>query len=328
MPLENEFAKENIMRIAARNEQLERIIRQALKNAARDINQFKLRNPKNFEGRFTYTRNRGLEKSLNSLMHDLNTKIHTGIQTGITDHWNLANIKNKKLEEIFLKGTGIIAEFGDLNLQALDNFLNRTENGLNLSKRVWRITDGIKDDLETYIGSGIVSGKSAVSRAKDIEQYISGGGVKYQGRLIKAGNRKFEAIRLAANETNLAYRASDYERRQQLPFVTGITVHLSDQHPQDDICNEMYGDYPKGFIFTGWHVSCVCYTTSKLISKEEFKRYLKTGELKPNTQIQSIPTSATKFLQEKGDRIKKLKSRPYWVTDNFSNKLKLKSSVA
>lgn len=36
--------------------------------------------------------------------------------------------------------------------------------------------------------------------------------------------------RRAATETNIAYRTADHERWQQLDFIVGIEVHLSNNH--------------------------------------------------------------------------------------------------
>ena len=36
-----------------------------------------------------------------------------------------------------------------------------------------------------------------------------------------------------------------------------------------DICDELKGDYPKDFKFTGWHPHCRCYATPLLKTPEE-----------------------------------------------------------
>jgi hypothetical protein len=72
----------------------------------------------------------------------------------------------------------------------------------------------------------------------------------------------------------MAYRTSDYTRRQQLDFVVGIEVRLSNNHtingvPFTDICDDLKGKYPKTFKFTGWHPLCRCYAVSVLKTEEE-----------------------------------------------------------
>ena len=135
---------------------------------------------------------------------------------------------------------------------ALDTFLVRTAAGMNLSERVWNLTNGAKDQLELYLSSGISIGRSAAEIAGDIKQYLNEPNrlfrrVRQEGRLVlsKAARGYHpgagiyrssyrNALRLAKNEINMAYRMSDYVRRQELPFVTGIEVHLSASHPRLD----------------------------------------------------------------------------------------------
>jgi hypothetical protein len=59
-----------------------------------------------------------------------------------------------------------------------------------------------------------------------------------------------DARRLAATETNIAYRTADYTRWQDLDFVVGIEIKLSNNHTLNgiafrDICDELKGLYPK-----------------------------------------------------------------------------------
>ncbi|MDR0754714.1 MAG: hypothetical protein LBF04_04920, partial [Prevotellaceae bacterium] len=63
------------------------------------------------------------------------------------------------------------------------------------------------------------------------------------------------ARRLTATETNIAYRAADYERMQDFDFVVGIEINLSNNHtlngkPFTDMCDDLKGKYPKDFKFT------------------------------------------------------------------------------
>lgn len=64
------------------------------------------------------------------------------------------------------------------------------------------------------------------------------------------------AQRLARTETNIAYREADFTRWQQLDFVVGVEIKLSNNHPVWDICDDLKGVYPKGFKWVGWHPNC------------------------------------------------------------------------
>ena len=71
------------------------------------------------------------------------------------------------------------------------------------------------------------------------------------------------AQRLARTETNIAYRTAEYDRWQDMPFVVGIEIRLSNNHPEPDICDDLKGVYPKTFKWTGWHriaaaTKCLC----------------------------------------------------------------------
>ncbi len=78
------------------------------------------------------------------------------------------------------------------------------------------------------------------------------------------------ALRLTATETNMAYRTADHTRWQQLNFVTGIEIKLSNNHNCRgiakgqfyDICDELAGIYPKDFKFSLHPISCSVYISN------------------------------------------------------------------
>ena len=74
---------------------------------------------------------------------------------------------------------------------------------------------------------------------------------------------------------------------QQLDFILGIEVHLSNNHtclnakgepePFYDICDELQGRYPKDFKFTGWHP--LCYDDqSEVYTSGGWKRFAEVSE--------------------------------------------------
>lgn len=80
------------------------------------------------------------------------------------------------------------------------------------------------------------------------------------GRGVYRSSRK-NTLRLAATEINMAYRYADNVRWQSEPFIRGIRIRLSKNHtcngkPFYDICDELQGDYPKSFMWSGWHPRC------------------------------------------------------------------------
>ena len=116
----------------------------------------------------------------------------------------------------------------------------------------------------------------------------------------------------------------------KLPFVLGITVNLSPAHPTYDICDELQGDYPKNFRFKGWHPNCLCFTTTKLASKQDFINHLKGKSISKGKFVNKIPNRASKYLNENAESIKGLNSTPYFIKDNFKNSIDgfaLKSNI-
>ncbi len=142
------------------------------------------------------------------------------------------------------------------------------------------------------------------------------------------------ARRLAATETNIAYRTADHERWQQLDFIVGIEVHLSNNHtclgkdgkphPFYDICDELKGKYPKDFKFTGWHPHCRCIATTILKTEAEMdaddEAILRGDEPSdPDTSenaVTELPDNFRGWMEANQDRIDRAKSLPYFIRDS------------
>ena len=254
MGIEEQFENRNMLDIIRHNRKIEAVLNQASRNLAMRISILELKKPSKISQGSFYNINKGLEKKINVILDKLHKDIRTNIQEGIVSHWDMANLKNNKLVETWAEGIklskgSISTSFNQLNMVALDTFLARTAAGMNLSERVWNLTNGIKDQLELYLASGISTGRGAAEIAGDIKQYLNEPNrlfrrVRQEGKLVLSKAAKGyhpgagiyrssyrNALRLAKNEINMAYRMSDHLRRQQLPFVTGIEVHLSASHP-------------------------------------------------------------------------------------------------
>ena len=67
---------------------------------------------------------------------------------------------------------------------------------------------------------------------------------------------RMNSYRLMRTEINMAYHKANASRWANEPFVYGIRVWRSPQHPEEDICDELEGYYPKNFVFSGWHPNC------------------------------------------------------------------------
>ena len=107
----------------------------------------------------------------------------------------------------------------------------------------------------------------------------------------------------------------DYTRRQQLDFIMGFRVHLSKSHKVPDICDSMAGDYPKDFVYRGWHPQCYCFTTSILMSGAEYRKQEQTGQ-DPRRVVKQIPATAKDYLKNNAEIFERMQSKPYFMEDN------------
>lgn len=134
------------------------------------------------------------------------------------------------------------------------------------------------------------------------------------------------AQRLARTETNMAYRMADFERWQELDFVVGIEIKLSNNHPEYDICDELKGVYPKTFKWKGWHPNCRCYQVPVLAKQEEMDEMLDKildGENPATVECENeqkkLPSQFTEWMETNEQRIKDATEKgtlPYFLRDN------------
>lgn len=92
------------------------------------------------------------------------------------------------------------------------------------------------------------------------------------GRGVYRSSR-MNALRVARTEINAAYLRGHNARWANEPFVIGQWIHVSPQHPVEDICDELEGRYPKDFVFSNWHPQCMCTADPILISGDEKKQF-------------------------------------------------------
>ncbi len=324
--------------ILKRNREIERILEQAARDIGARLQLYKMRFPERISASGFYSMNKGLERQIDVVLEQAKESIQFVIEDGIADAWGMANADNSKMVKELIRGVSVPGDlkksFFQLNLPAMEAFMDRKEAGLKLSGRVWNMVAGAKDDLGVFLGSGIAQGKSAGEISRDVRKCLQepeklfrrvrnekgdlvwskAAKAYHPGQGVYRSSYK-NAMRLARTEVNASYRTADYIRRQQLPFVKGIEVRLSGSHDVPDICDEMAGEYPVGFEFTGWHPQCLCYTVSILPDKDEFRDYLETGEL--DGMVNRVPPKAMSYLKENKDAIQNWANPPDWV-NNFA----------
>lgn len=291
-----------------------------------------------------------LKKEMESLMQDLGASLQTNIEDGDQESWTLSNTKNDAMVDSIIGTKQLPAKtvkaWKHPHLEALGAFISRKEAGMNLSKRVWNLTQQFKSEMELALEMGMGEGKSAAALSRDIRKYLVEPNKLFRRVRDKSGALRLSkaaaayhpgqgvyrssyknALRMTATENNIAYRTADHNRWQALPFVIGIEIHISNNHPTEDICDLFDGKrFPKDFKFTGWHPWCRCYAVSVLASQEEMDAYttaLMNGEDVSNWkftgQVEKMPKEFNKWMKDNQDRIENATSMPYFIKDNFKD---------
>lgn len=293
-----------------------------------------------------------IRKRVEKLLQKLQDGLSSIILNGIKSEWTLANNKNSELaRQVFGDNVGKLSQaqyrrYFSTNDSAREAFEMRKVNGLNLSDRVWRYTDQFKAEIELGLDVGIRNGLSADDMSQELRQFLKypdklfrrvrdehgelqlskRAAAFHPGRGVYRSSYK-NARRLAATETNIAYMTADYERWQQLDFVVGIEIKLSNNHtlngvPFTDICDKLKGRYPKDFKFTGWHPLCRCQAVTILKTDEEIAedtRRILDGEPldgKSVNRVDDVPGDFKQWLKDNEERAKRSYSVPYFIKDN------------
>lgn len=135
------------------------------------------------------------------------------------------------------------------------------------------------------------------------------------------------AFRYARTTTNIAYRTADYNRYQELAFIIGIEIRLSNNPAHiSDICDELKGKYPKDFKWTGWHPNCMCYQVPILAKQADLDKMVDSildGEDPENVEvdnkIEDMPENFVEWLKSNKSRFEladKNSTLPYFLRDN------------
>lgn len=315
--------------------------------------------------------NMRIQKKVEALLRQLHSVVTTAIRKGITLEWEQANVECDKLvASCFGKKVLSSPEFSawnNRNTAAMNAFADRTEDGLNLSGRIWQSVQQLRDEMEIAMTVAIGEGDSAQSISRKVRQYLNDPDLMFRRFRFKKGEdeqgkpiygRKWKkrikdektgkyrwidydrsdyktgsgvykssaknAMRVARSETNIAYRRADNERWQQMDFVLGQRIQLSKNHPKKDICDKLAGDYPKDFVFDGWHVQCFCFATPILIDEDEMAKvteaFLKGEKYTPRgRQITEYPANFKKWVRDNKENILASRNRgtePYFIRNN------------
>lgn len=291
-----------------------------------------------------------LKKEMEALMQDLGSSLQANIEDGDQESWTLSNTKNDAMVDSIIGKKKLPAKtvkaWKHPHLDALNAFIARKEAGMNLSRRVWNLTQQFKSEMELALELGMGEGKSAAALSRDVRKYLVEPNKLFRRVRDKSGALRLSkaaaayhpgqgvyrssyknALRMTATENNIACRTADHNRWQALPFVIGIEIHISNNHPTEDICDLFDGKrFPKDFKFTGWHPWCRCYAVSVLASQEEMDAYttaIMNGEdashWKFTGQVEKMPKEFNKWMKDNQARIENATSMPYFIKDNFKD---------
>lgn len=228
------------------------------------------------------------------------------IYSGTSEEWKNSNevqdlLANKVLQTY---GATIGKEKYEIlyqpNNDALKAFQQRKDKGFTISDKLWNQSTLYKQELEEAISCAIQKGTSAIILSKQISKYLLDFPQLQKdykerfGKASRAMDCEYRSIRLVASEINMAYRQAENLRWQQMDFVVGYEIKLSNNHtcngkPFQDICDILAGKYPKDFQWTGWHPLCYSDDSEVLTNRgwKLFKDVLDDDlilSLNPNTR--------------------------------------------
>lgn len=310
---------------------------------------------------FTFADYPQANKRAAQILADMTRRVRQVVETGTTAEWARANARaDEYLFSILQRGKLTpqeLAQYADRNLEALKAFQTRTTDGLNLSDRVWRINRQFNGQMELAIDVALGDGRSAAELSRDVRGLLNQPDKLFRRVRDKYGNLQLSraaalyhpgrgvyrssamnAMRLARTEINMAYKTADWQRWQQLDFVVGIRISLSNnhtikdskgrEHPFVDICDELAGDYPKQFKFTGWHPQCRCLVTPILQTQDEMRKERrerlqaimngKQYDAQPSAKtIREMPQCFRDHIEAIAERSTRWSSQPYYIRDNF-----------
>lgn len=111
------------------------------------------------------------------LLRQLHSVATMAIQSGVKLEWAQANEECDKLvQSCFGKKALETPEFSawtQRNEAAMAAFIARSENGLNLSQRVWKSCRQLRDEMEVAITVAVGDGTSAATMSRSVRKYLN-----------------------------------------------------------------------------------------------------------------------------------------------------------
>ncbi len=301
-------------------------------------------------------------KALKELQAQYVSEMRGIVMAGTSAEWKESNLVQDLVAQKLLKAYTGSTKAGDeyaryfqTDPDALKAFQQRKAAGMNLSQRVWNLSEQYKTELEMALSAAIEPGTSAMELAADIKRYLNEPDMMFRRFRYKDGDgnwqRKWKqkvtgangkvhfidadpeayhpgrgvyrssarnAQRLARTEINMAYRKAEQERWKSFDFVVGYEVKVTQNGKHvEDICDCLKGKYRKDFKFMGWHPQCMCYTIPILKTEDEF--FDDNEDTKSVNEVEDVPQGFKDWVKDNEERIDKAEKRgtaPYFIADN------------
>lgn len=305
---------------------------------------------------FSVRDNRIMMQKINKILKDSVGRFDAILLNAIQKEWELTNPTLwKGLKTVYAKTLKEVQLHNELKAKAevsvrdvasaSRTFYNEKRNGFSISDRVWRLHQNIPIEIDAMVQNAIKEGKSADSLSRELGELLnepdrifrkvrnkktgelewSEAAKEYKpGRGIYRSAYK-NAMRLARTEINAAYRRAEWEAYQNNPRIYGYEIALSNNtENQCEVCKRLAGNYPKWFLWTGWHPQCRCRMLPILMPRNEWEVLLKYRfegrekdfKYKPITEL---PPQFIEYMKENQERIAQAGSIPYWYHDNFES---------
>ena len=272
-----------------------------------------------------------LEKQADNIFKAFADDLNNFLVDTSTQEWKHAEVMQSSIfDEVATRKhypPSVVDAYKQHRSDALKTFINRRQDGLTLSERVWNLTENTKAEIELALDIGIREGYSAQRLAQKLVQFLKNPDMLLQkatenhnpqkvsvrkpaGRGVYRSAEK-NAIRLARTENNIAYHTANFLKYQEFDFVIGVEIKLSNNPNHCPFCSQMAGKYPKDFKFTGWHPQCRCSTMPILKEWEE----MESAEPFAN-EVKEPPQAFSDWINANKEKINKAKSLPYFIKDN------------
>lgn len=282
--------------------ELERRTRQMYKEVSKDLEKRLLKANKNsLNERWLYDYKKQLEREIDAITKSLykstKEKMVDVIEEANNPQLSLFNSISDKYS-LDLKPT-FSSMFSRVNKEVIEEMLSGSvyRDNKGLSSRLWSDNKLMKKDIQTIIGEGLASKKSAVDLAKDLEDYLNVGQAKnFDLSKVYPLSRKqveYNSLRLARTSINHSYQMATKRVCKDNPFVSGILWQSALQHGRTcELCRERHGRVYKADEIELDHPNGLCTMIPDIpMSFEEIGSTLRD-------YLDDTPTKYTKDIDE------------------------------